>query len=198
MNTDFKKIAAENKSTGAGSSSVLLFVILVLIAIIAYWAAITELDKVIRGDGKTVSDGENQLVQTAESGVIINRFVEEGDIVKKGDILFNIDPIDARTEYEQALEKKLRLEIKQHRLLAEAKGKPLELTGFAKDPLDVFIQNQRDLYEAKLDDLKQGILILEKRRFQRTKQIEEIKSETERFSEYGKTPGLFISPIIST
>ena len=100
MNTDFKRIAAENKSTGAGSSSVLLFVILVLIAIIAYWAAITELDKVIRGDGKTVSDGENQLVQTAESGVIINRFVEEGDIVRKGDVLFNIDPIDARTEYE--------------------------------------------------------------------------------------------------
>ncbi len=146
MNTDFKRIAAENKSTGAGSSSVLLFVILVLIAIIVYWASITELDKVIRGDGKTVSDGENQLVQTAESGVIINRFVEEGDIVRKGDVLFNIDPIDARTEYEQALEKKLRLEIKQHRLLAEAKGKPLELTGFAKDPLDVFIQNQRDLY----------------------------------------------------
>jgi len=185
MNTDFKKIAAENKSTGAGSSSVLLFVILVLIAIIVYWASITELDKVIRGDGKTVSDGENQLVQTAESGVIINRFVEEGDIVRKGDVLFNIDPIDARTEYEQALEKKLRLEIKQHRLLAEAKGKPLELTGFAKDPLDVFIQNQRDLYDAKLDDLKQGILILEKRRFQRTKQIEEIKSETESASKIG-------------
>ena len=50
MNTDFKKIAAENKSTGAGSSSVLLFVILVLIASIVYWASITELDKVIRGD----------------------------------------------------------------------------------------------------------------------------------------------------
>ena len=69
--------------------------------------------------------------------------------------------------------------------MAEAKGKPLELTGFAKDPLDVFIQNQRDLYDAKLDDLKQSILILEKRRFQRTKQIEEIKSETESASKIG-------------
>ena len=62
MNSEFKKIASETNKAGYQSSSLLLLIIVCLISAILYWAAVTELDKVIRGDGKTVSDLENQLI----------------------------------------------------------------------------------------------------------------------------------------
>lgn len=177
MNSEFKKIASETNNGGYQSSSLLLFTIVCLISVILYWAAVTELDKVIRGDGKTVSDLENQLIQTSESGVLIKRYFEEGDFVSRGDILFDIDPIDARTEYEQAVEKSIRLEIQQHRLISESKNVEPNFKKFESNNLKVFIQNQVDLYHAKKTDLKQNILILEQRSIQRLKQIEELRGE---------------------
>jgi adhesin transport system membrane fusion protein len=177
MNSEFKKIASETNKAGDQSSSLLLLIIVCLISAILYWAAVTELDKVIRGDGKTVSDLENQLIQTSESGVLIKRYFEEGDFVSRGDILFDIDPIDARTEYEQAVEKSIRLQIQQHRLISESKNVEPNFKKFESNNLKVFIQNQVDLYYAKKTDLKQNILILEQRSIQRVKQIEELKGE---------------------
>ena len=161
MNSEFKKIVSETNKAGYQSSSLLLLIIVCLISAILYWAAVTELDKVIRGDGKTVSDLENQLIQTSESGVLIKRYFEEGDFVSRGDILFDIDPIDARTEYEQAVEKSIRLQIQQHRLISESKNVEPNFKKFESNNLKVFIQNQVDLYYAKKTDLKQNILILE-------------------------------------
>jgi len=177
MNSEFKKIVSETNKAGYQSSSLLLLIIVCLISAILYWAAVTELDKVIRGDGKTVSDLENQLIQTSESGVLIKRYFEEGDFVSRGDILFDIDPIDARTEYEQAVEKSIRLQIQQHRLISESKNVEPNFKKFESNNLKVFIQNQVDLYYAKKTDLKQNILILEQRSIQRVKQIEELKGE---------------------
>ena len=51
----------------------------------------------VRGSGKTVSEATNQLVQSSEPGVLRTRYVSEGDFVKKGQTLFEIDPVDAKT-----------------------------------------------------------------------------------------------------
>ena len=44
---------------------------------------------------------KNQLVQSSEAGVIRVRYVGEGDVVTKGQLLFDIDPIDAKTQLDQ-------------------------------------------------------------------------------------------------
>ena len=50
---------------------------------------ITELDVVVRGQGKTISAGKNQLVQSPEAG-ISSTFVDEGAIIDSGAKLFEI------------------------------------------------------------------------------------------------------------
>ena len=66
------------------------------------WASITELDNVTRGNGKTVSEAQNQLVQSSEPGILRKRYFSEGDLIEKGDILFDLDPVDAKTQLDQA------------------------------------------------------------------------------------------------
>ena len=58
----FKKLAKEIAGKQQNSSSVLLLSIVTLIVVIGFWASITELDNVVRGSGKTVSEAKNQLV----------------------------------------------------------------------------------------------------------------------------------------
>ena len=72
--------------------------------VLLYWASVTELDNVTRGKGKIVSSMQNQIVQTSEGGVAKARYVEEGMKVEKDFILFEIDHIDAKTSYDQALQ----------------------------------------------------------------------------------------------
>ena len=86
MKHDYRKIAATVRRERTGASSFLLLIIVLLISALVYWSAVTQIDKVTRGQGKTISADENQLVQSAESGVLVKRYVEEGDIVSYGDI----------------------------------------------------------------------------------------------------------------
>ena len=65
---EFKKLAREMAGKQRSGSSVLRLSVITLIAIIVMWAAVTELDNVVRGSGKTVSEAQNQLVQSSEPG----------------------------------------------------------------------------------------------------------------------------------
>ena len=130
MKHDYRKIAATVRRERTGASSFLLLIIVLLISALVYWSAVTQIDKVTRGQGKTISADENQLVQSAESGVLVKRYVEEGDIVSYGDILFDIDPIDARTQYEQALKRVARLEVQSYRYLSESKNATPDFSKF--------------------------------------------------------------------
>ena len=77
---EFKKLAKELAGKQRNSSSVLLLLILTLIAVIFVWATVTELDSVVRGSGKTVSEAQNQLVQQVEvlAHVTKTKLLEEG------------------------------------------------------------------------------------------------------------------------
>ena len=116
---EFKKLAREMAGRQRNSSSILLLIIVTLVAVILVWATVTELDNVVRGTGKTVSEAQNQLVQSSEPGVIRTRYVDEGDFVSKGQLLFDIDPVDAKTQLDQAEKRFDSLTIKSIRLRAK-------------------------------------------------------------------------------
>ena len=83
---EFKKLARELAGKQRHSSSILLLVVITLISVVFVWAAVSEIDSVIRGSGKTVSEAQNQLVQSSEPGVIRKRYVSEGDFVEEGEL----------------------------------------------------------------------------------------------------------------
>ena len=114
---EFKKLARELSGKQRHSSSILLLVIITLVSVVFVWAAVTEIDSVVRGSGKTVSEAQNQLVQSSEPGVIRRRYVRRR-FIKAGELLFDIDPIDAKTQLDQA-QKIFNLIGKSIRLKAE-------------------------------------------------------------------------------
>ena len=175
----FKKLAKEIAGKQQNSSSVLLLSIVTLIAVIGFWASITELDNVVRGSGKTVSEAKNQLVQSSEPGVIRKRYVEEGGFVKKGELLFEIDPIDAKTQLDQAQKRFTSLLVKATRLQAEIDGKLPQFSENSIVTAPNSVATELALYQARKDDLNSKTAILEQRRLQRLNEVQELNIQYE-------------------
>ena len=172
---EFKKLAKEMAGRQKSSSSILLLTIITLIAVILIWAAVTEIDNVTRGTGKTVSAAQNQLVQSSEPGVIKKRYNSECDAVKRGDVLFDIDPIDAKTQLDQAQKRFASLKIKSNRLMAEVDGTRPKFSNELMQAAPTSISTELALYQARLDDLNARSSILEQRRLQKLNEIQELK-----------------------
>jgi len=172
---EFKKLAREMAGKQRSGSSVLLLSVITLIAIIVMWAAVTELDNVVRGSGKTVSEAQNQLVQSSEPGVIRTRYVSEGDFVEKGELLFDIDPVDAKTQLDQAQKRQSSLKIKAIRLQAEVDGTTPAFTDELIEASPAAVTTELALFRARLEDLGTKSAILEQRRLQKRNEIEELR-----------------------
>ena len=172
---EFKRLAREMAGKQRSGSSVLLLSVVTLIAVIFVWAAVTELDNVVRGSGKTVSEAQNQLVQSSEPGVIRSRYVSEGDFVEKGELLFDIDPVDAKTQLDQAQKRQSSLKIKAIRLQAEVDGTTPKFTDELIEASPAAVTTELALFRARLEDLSTKSAILEQRRLQKLNEIEELR-----------------------
>jgi len=172
---EFKKLARELAGRQQHSSSILLLTIIALVSVVFVWAAVTEIDSVVRGDGKTVSEAQNQFVQSSEPGVIRKRYVSEGDYVKEGDLLFDIDPIDAKTQLDQAQKRYFALSVKSIRLRAEVDSITPNFPQLILEGAPNAVSTELALFRARLDDLNTKSAILEQRRVQKLNEIQELK-----------------------
>ena len=176
---EFKKLAKEMAGRQRNTSSVLLLSVVTLLAIILLWASVTELDNVVRGSGKTVSEAQNQLVQSSEPGVIRQRYVSEGDIVRRGDLLFDIDPVDTKTQLDQAQKRFASLQIKSIRLNAEVNDASPAFPEALIEAAPTSVSTELALFQARRDDLSSKSAILEQRRLQKLNEIQELKIQFE-------------------
>lgn len=174
---EFKRLAREMSGKQNTSSSILLLTVITLIMLVVAWSAITEIDSVVRGSGKTVSEVKNQLVQSSEPGVILRRNVNNGAIVNQGDVLFEIDPIEAKTQLDQVIDRQSTLLTKIIRLKAEVQS---TTPNFSKEELQAAngaALTEQALYEARQNDLKTKIAIIEQKTIQKNNEITETDIE---------------------
>lgn len=164
---DFLGLKKELAGRDRARNSVLLFLILGFIAIAGYWAAVTELDNVTRGQGEITSASQNQLVQAAEGGVILRRHVEENDVVSEGDLLFEIDPINAQAELDRTKTRLLALQIRETRLQAEISGVDFSAPADFAAKAPEIVQSESSLFVSRKSQLVAETTILEQQRLQR-------------------------------
>ena len=72
--------------------------VLVSLALLA-WLGLGEVDIVSTAPGRVVPDGRLKVVQAAEAGVIVAIHHSEGQEVRKGDLLFELDPTISESEH---------------------------------------------------------------------------------------------------
>jgi membrane fusion protein, adhesin transport system len=155
-----------------------LFIVLVLCLFfsLATWSTTMRLDMVAVAEGEVFPRGKVKKVQHFEGGIVESIFVKDGDLVSKGDALIKlhlgavrVNVFDLESQYKALSRKLLRLE-------AEEEGRVLDF-GPGKTELDrVFIDNETAIYEARADQIRSIMTVLDQKIGQSTFAIDENKS----------------------
>jgi membrane fusion protein, adhesin transport system len=174
-----EKLLIELQGESPRGSSLLLFLIIFILSVLFWWAYVTQLDVVIRGQGKIISQGKNQMVQSADAGVIIERFVSVGDTIQTGDILFEIDLIDLKGQIDQINERIILLQIKKDRLNAESGKLEFKPKSYLTGEKLEFAASETQLFISRSEQLISKKRVLESRRDQRKSEIGKLFTEEE-------------------
>lgn len=168
---DFKTLSRQMAGREGLSESTILATVFALFVIALIWANWAELDSVTRGEGRIVSSVQNQMVQASEGGVILRRFVSENTVVAEGEVLFEIDPVDASSELNRLAQRLAGLDIKETRLRAEIEGQnfvtPADLN--ARSPM--VASTEQSLFAARRAELAGQLAVLDQRLLQRQQDL---------------------------
>jgi membrane fusion protein, adhesin transport system len=160
----FKQLSREMMGRSSWGNSLILLIVLALFVSLAVWSNYAELDNVTRGEGRVISSMQNQSVQAGEGGIILKRYVSENSNVSKGELLFEIDPVDASSELNQMIQRYTGFEIRELRLRAEISRQmqfsvPQNLVAIAT----TIALSEESLFAARRLELRGQVNVLEQR-----------------------------------
>lgn len=103
--TDVEKHHATLEKTHHSSRRLGAITIALIFGLFGLWSTFAEISTTIRANGKVITDTYNKIVTHPRGGIVENIFVQEGDVVKKGDKLLKINSIDYQSSLDAAISK---------------------------------------------------------------------------------------------
>jgi HlyD family secretion protein len=123
-----------------------LYALLAFFAVTLGWACIGRLDIVAVAQGKLVPQSFLKIVQPAESGIVREILVQEGNSVREGQVLVRMDARLSEADGRAVMGELQRKRLQLRRIDAELAGKPLKLQ--SDDPAGMFAQTEAQ-YQAR-------------------------------------------------
>jgi len=110
-------------------SRVLLWMIALFCCAFVLWASMTEVDELVRGEGRVIPSQKLQVVQNLEGGIVSEILVAEGTFVEAGQVLLQMDDTQFDSNLQGNHLKVMALKARAARLSAEVEGKTALLAG---------------------------------------------------------------------
>ncbi|OBT06852.1 secretion protein HylD [Shewanella sp. UCD-FRSSP16_17] len=95
------------------------------------WSVFTDVEEISKSKGQVVPLGHRQVIQSRAGGTIASVVVEEGDVVKKGDILASFVSIDSLSAEEELTSKRANLIMRIERYDAFTEQREADFSEFA-------------------------------------------------------------------
>lgn len=125
----------------------LLWGIVIAMAVLLVWSIFGHIDVVATAPGKFIPDGRVKVIQPMETSVVRAIHVKEGQHVKEGELLIELDPALSEADLASATITQQQNRLEQARLIGELRGtRPV----YEKDASPQAIQLQEALREARL------------------------------------------------
>jgi adhesin transport system membrane fusion protein len=149
-----------NRTLSPRGSGWLIAAAFTVVTASAVWAGVASVDQIARAQGQVIASSRTQVIQSVNDGVIEQLLVQEGERVRRGQVLVRLDRSQAEAGYSDSLGKVAALKATLVRLHAEVFGRPLVF------PPDVqkhpsFVTNQTELFQRRQQALKAEISALQ-------------------------------------
>ena len=158
-------------------ASIFFFSLVALISGAVYWASVVEIDEVIRANGKIIPASKAKTVQSEFQGSIEEILIEDGERVRKNQILLKLVDIEFVTEQKMNDEQYFSALSKLERLDYEAKlQKPKFSDDLRKSRPDLVLL-QMDIYQARGEILNEEIKLLTSEKLSLEQQRRELATQ---------------------
>lgn len=166
----------------------IIWAVLALFAGGLYWASVSEIEEVTRGQGKVIPSGQIQVVQNLEGGILSEILVKPGDRVEKNQLLLRIDETRFSSSFRQNRARYLANLAKAARLQAEATETPFEIPPEVVAEAPEIGESERQLYRSRENELRLAVEIRQEQLNQRVNELNELNV---RLDELQKALALF-------
>jgi adhesin transport system membrane fusion protein len=135
-----------------GASSVLFWGVVGFFVVAVAWAALTTLDRTVRGAGRVIPSSQLQIVSNLEGGIVEAILVQPGQQVKQGSELIRLDKTQSTSEFGSGSSSVETLSVKIARLHAEVTGRePIYPQATDRGTADQ-IQVERALHASRMQE----------------------------------------------
>lgn len=142
-------------------ASYLVWIICIGLGALLTWAAMFKLEEVSTGTGKVVPSSKDQVIQSLEGGILTKLYVKEGDIVKEGQVLAELDPTRFASNVDESKSLLLSAQATAARLRAEVNGTKLTFPDSVRlDPK--LVEEETQLYLSRRENLSASIVGLKR------------------------------------
>ncbi|MEG9490806.1 HlyD family efflux transporter periplasmic adaptor subunit [Mannheimia indoligenes] len=134
-------------------SNKLLWIIVFLLSALLVWSYLTQFSRVVRANGKIVSQERTQIVQNLEGGILIQLNVSEGDNIEAGQVLAELDTTRYQAQLEEIEKKIATFTLRKLRLQAEAENaRNFDIPKGYQDAYPDLVDAEKSLLSTKVEE----------------------------------------------
>ena len=135
------------------AANVLLWVILAFIVAFIAWAALTELDRTVRGQGRVIPSSQLQVVSNLEGGIVEAILVQTGQMVARGAPLVRLDQTQTGAALGSSQSQYDSLRVRIARLEGEVSGRSPAFPPPTSAAVAEQVSIERALHSSRMADL---------------------------------------------
>ncbi len=151
--------------------------VMILLTVLLTWSFFAQLDETALATGQVVPQGKVKVIQHLEGGIIEQLFVAEGDTVKEGDRLLQLNLASTGSNKEELLVRLDSQLLVRARLLAEADGSELRFPDDVAKRRPTLVASQRQAYEARKRELNSQTTVLKEQVKQKELEVQELTAK---------------------
>lgn len=142
------------------------------------WAANSEIDESVRGQGKIIPSGKTKIIQHLEGGIISDILIKDGDSVNKDDPLFKLSQAFFLSDKNEKKIELYALFAQKKRLEAEISEKnTIEFDDKLKKYIPGIIANEKRILKVAMQEFKGELSLLQDDIDKKTYKIKEMKNK---------------------
>lgn len=165
----------------------LLHLVALLVLVLIVWSGFAEVDELVRGQGKVIPSRQLQVVQNLEGGILNEIYIEEGQQVKKGQVLMKLDDTQFNSKFQERKQAQNAIQGNIARLQAELSG--LETIVFPAQLRKEFpeiVDQQIQLFNHRQAQLNASVRLLDLQIKQQQQALEKSQFELEQAKQQQK------------
>jgi hemolysin D len=156
-----------------------LWLLISLFVIAVIWSILGRIDEVAVASGKVIPSGYTRTIQAEDKGVVASIHVQNGSLVKEGDLLIELDTTLTEADVASLTKEQSYYSLTLRRLNAEAKKQSFDVTGLEWCE-EEDIERQAELYTRRVEDYVNRVSVAEKNVQQAKEDLKQAQAVKER------------------